>query len=70
MTNKELVHHNISLTFDFLREVVRHPEILDSVKEGAEIEFVQKNIVTRSKSGLKKSTRYFKVLHKFEVIGN
>jgi hypothetical protein len=43
MTKKERVSRDISLTFDFLRQVVRDPSILDQIPNGSQIEFIEKD---------------------------
>ena len=45
MTEKELVDRDIGLTFDFLRYAVDHPEILDEIPDGAELEFIATDMV-------------------------
>jgi len=39
MTKDEIVKKNISLSFDFIRYLVKNPEILDNVSDDSEIEF-------------------------------
>ena len=45
MTEKEIVERDFSLTFDFLRYAVDHPEILDEIPDGAELEFIATDMV-------------------------
>ena len=45
MTEKEIVERDISLTFDFLRYAVDHPEILEEIPDGAESEFIATDMV-------------------------
>lgn len=45
MTEKDVVERDISLTFDFLRYAVDHPEILDEIPDGAELEFIATDMV-------------------------
>ena len=49
MTNKETVNRNIGLSFDFLRQIIRNPEILDQIKDNSIIEFLQKDYTEREK---------------------
>ena len=43
MTKKEIVNRNIGLTFDFLRQVIDDPSIINDIPDGAVIEFVDKD---------------------------
>jgi hypothetical protein len=36
MTKKELADKNIGMTFDFIKQLLEHPEIVDTIKDGAE----------------------------------
>jgi len=45
MTEKEILERDISLTFDFLRYAVDHPEILEEIPDGAELEFIATDMV-------------------------
>jgi hypothetical protein len=40
MTNKETINRNIGLTFDFARQIVENPELIDKLKDNATIEFL------------------------------
>jgi hypothetical protein len=44
MTKKELINKNIGITFDFLRYIVDHPEMIDSIPNGAELSFIDKDM--------------------------
>ncbi len=39
MTKDEIVKKNISLSFDFIRYLIKNPEIIDKVSDDSEIEF-------------------------------
>jgi hypothetical protein len=69
MTKRELVNKNIGITFDFLRYIVDHPEMLDSIPNGAELSFIDKDMPVPSEE-TKKSGRVmrYKVGHIFEPI--
>lgn len=57
MTKNEKIKRNIGLSFDILREIVNNPKILDSVKDGSNIEFVEKDFIkTESKKLRKQNT--------------
>jgi len=44
MTKDEIVKKNISLSFDFIRYLVKNPEILDKVSDNTEIEFFEPDL--------------------------
>jgi hypothetical protein len=44
MTNKEYIENNITLTFDFLRQIIDNPSILKDIPNGAVIDFLQKDL--------------------------
>ncbi len=69
MTKKEYVERNISLTFDFLRYVVDHPDIIDTITDGAELDFIDNIMPFKEKPAEdeKKIERY-KINHIFEHI--
>ncbi len=46
MSEKNRVERDIALVFDFLRYAVDHPEILNDIPDGAEVEFIGSDIVT------------------------
>lgn len=69
MTNKETVERNIGLTFDFLRQVVDDPSILDNMPDKAVIEFIDKDVALAEKANAKnKPNKYIRVKKHFEVI--
>jgi len=69
MTKKEYADRNIGVTFDFVRHIIDHPEIIDTIPEGAELDFIDKDIKLEIKGPAKsrKIARY-KVHHIFEPI--
>ena len=54
MTKKEYVNRSIGLTFDFIRAVVDHPEALEKIPNGSEVDFIEKDIPLKSSSPAKK----------------
>ena len=68
MTKDEIIAHNITLTFDFLRQVVRNPSIIDDIQENSLIEFVEKDRPIIETKKTKKPDSYFKVKHQFEKV--
>lgn len=68
MTNKEYVDRNIGLTFDFLREVVKDPEVLEKIPDNAILEFVEKDFTKTERPGSVKPDTFIKVRNQFELI--
>ena len=68
MTKDENIDHNITLTFDFLRQVVKDPSIIDDLQDGSLIEFVEKDRPIKETKKTKKPDKYFKVSHRFEKV--
>lgn len=49
MSDRDRVERDIAMTFDFLRYLIGHPEMLDDISDGSEIEFIGPEItVTES----------------------
>ena len=46
MDEKYHIGRDIGLTFDFLRYVVDHPEMMAEIPDGAELEFIGSDIIT------------------------
>lgn len=69
MTKKEYVDRNIGVTFDFIKHIIDHPKLMDTIPDGAELDFIDKDIPLKKKEQLKKKrvTRY-KVQHTFEPV--
>lgn len=44
MTKTEIVQKNISLSFDFIRHIVKNPDLLEAIPDNAEIEFVERDL--------------------------
>jgi hypothetical protein len=68
MTNKEMVDRDITLTFDFIRAVVKNPKLLDRIESGSTIEFVQKGVPLKVVKNGKRRVKYVRVSNKFEVL--
>ena len=43
MTKGEVMKKNISLVFDFLRYLTEHPELIEKMPDGCELEFLDKD---------------------------
>ena len=68
MTNKEQVIRNICLSFDFLRQIIKNPKILESIKDDSYIEFIEKDFSKKEIKSKKENKKYFKVKPVFEEI--
>jgi hypothetical protein len=59
MKKNEIINRNISLTFDFLRYLTEHPEMVEQIPDGCELEFIDKGFPSpeedRDKEGEKKA---------------
>lgn len=66
MRKKEIIDRNISLTFDFLRQVVKNSSIIENIEDNSLIEFVEKDRPIIETEKKKKPDSYFKVKHLFE----
>jgi len=47
MTKDEIVKKNISLSFDFIRYIVKNPDMLDKVSDDCEIDFFEPDLPIR-----------------------
>jgi hypothetical protein len=63
MTKKETINRNIGLTFDFLRQVVKNPSLLDKIPNGSTLEFVEKDFSKMEKQGKLKAKGRRKYMH-------
>ncbi len=71
MTKKETVNRNIGLTFDFIRQAVDDPALLDTIPNSFVLEFVEKDFVKKEKIGSvtqKSKKKYLRVKSSLEVI--
>jgi len=69
MTNKETINRNIGLTFDFLREIVRKPSLLDQIPNNSVIEFVEKDFPKKEKINSRSPRKkYIIVKNEFELM--
>lgn len=67
MTRDETIERNLTLTFDFIKEVIKRPTLLDEVDNDSLIEFVEKDKPLTEKILAKTPDKYFKVKHQFET---
>ena len=68
MTNKETVNRNVGLSFDFIRQIVKNPEMIDKIKNNSTIEFLQKDYPEREKTKRIIADKFIKVKRNFEMI--
>jgi hypothetical protein len=68
MKKEEIANRNITLTFDFLRQVVRNPDILKDIPDRSAIDFVQKDIPTFEFNDKKLRKKLFRVKYQFESL--
>jgi len=69
MTKKDCAERNSGMTFDFIRQILENPDVLDTIPDGAELDFIDKDTPFKTKEILKKKkvVRY-KVVHVFVPI--
>ena len=71
MTKKESTSRNIGLTFDFLRQVVKEPALLEKLSDGTTLEFIEKDFVKSEKKTIVKAPTnktYLRVQSRLDVI--
>ena len=68
MTNKETVNRNVGLSFDFIRQIVKNPEMIDRIENNSTIEFLQKDYPEREKTRRIIADKFIKVKRNFEMI--
>lgn len=69
MTKKEYVERNIGITFDFVRHLIDHPDMIESIPDSAELDFIDKDMSFKVKRHVKgKRVVKYKVEHIFEPI--
>jgi hypothetical protein len=68
MTNKETVNRNIGLSFDFLKQIIENPKMIDEIENKTTIEFLQKDYPEREISKKIIADKYIKVKRNFELI--
>jgi hypothetical protein len=69
MKKDDIIEKNLTLTFDFLHEVIRNPDMINEIPNGTEIEFVQKDIpIIEHRVKATKKPQFYRVKHSFEKI--
>ncbi len=73
MTRKEKINRDIGLTFDFLRQAIDNPKILEEIPNGSTLEFVEKDFPKTEKASKRAKARsdrrkFLRVKSHLEVI--
>jgi hypothetical protein len=68
MTNKETVNRNIGLSFDFVKQIVNSPKILEDIDNESVIEFIQKDYPELENKKNITPDKFINVKRKFELI--
>ena len=68
MKNQEMIQRNITLSFDFLRQIVNNPSILEGIPDGSVIDFIQRDIPAIEGKEKKQPRKMFKVNYQFEPL--
>ncbi len=68
MTNKETVNRNIGLSFDFMKQIIVNPKMIDGLKDNSTIEFLQKDYPEREKIKRIIPDKFIKVKRSFKMI--
>ena len=70
MRKDEIVSKNVSLVFDFLRYLTQHPELIEKIPDGCEIEFLDKDFPLTEREGNSEGPEkpfFLKVHHTFGI---
>jgi hypothetical protein len=71
VTKNEIVQKSISLSFDFLRHIVKNPDLLEAIPDNAEVQFVESDLpvpVEQESAAVSCNTVLFKVEHIFKAM--
>lgn len=68
MTNKETVNRNIGLTFDFARQIIDNPELIDEFEDNSTIEFLQKDYPETKTADDVVADKYIRIKRSFEIL--
>jgi len=69
MTKTEYVERNIGMTFDFIRYLIDNPEAIESLPNGALLDFIDKDLPFKLKKQVKrKRVARYRVEHTFGLI--
>ena len=68
MINKETVNRNIGLTFDFARQIIENPALLDELEDDSTIEFLQKDYTETKTVNDVAADKYIRVKRSYELL--
>jgi hypothetical protein len=69
MKNKEQIQRDIAIAFDFVEQIIDHPDVLDKIPDDAEITFLDDENVKLEKVITRDTAKkYVKVKRHFEVL--
>jgi len=68
MTKKEYIEKNIGITFDFIKHLIDHPNVIDTIPNGAELDFIDKDMPLKAAGYKRKKVTRYKVEHVFEHV--
>ncbi len=70
MTKKEVVNHNIGLTFDFIRYLIKNPDAIKNLPNKFTIEFLENDFaITENKTQNRDSkVKYYQIARNFVSI--
>jgi len=68
MTNIETVNRNVGLSFDFIRQIIKKPEMINEIENNTTIEFLQKDYPEREDTKRIIANKFIKVKRNFEMI--
>jgi len=69
MTNKEQIQRDITIAFDFAKQMINNPDLLDKIPEGASITFLDdENIKPEKPRDKRPEKKYVQVKRHFEIL--
>ena len=69
MTNKEQIKRDIAVAFDFVEQIIDHPELIDKIPEGSVVTFLDEgNTKSERLTSAITQKKYVKVKRHFEVL--
>lgn len=69
MKNKEQIQRDLAVAFDFIEQIIDHPELTDQIPEGSAITFIDKENTKAEKLTSKDPARkYVRVKRHFDVL--
>lgn len=68
MTKKEIIDRNITLAFDFVRQIIDNPKLLDDIKDKDIVEFVETDRPIIEKRGRRRAKKFYRVHRSFEAL--